>query len=401
MKISGLERYETDLNRWMPRLIAVWRRRQGSRGPADRLTSPELRQVGAAVRTLSIGLTRSRELVGTRYMDDPRLLGAYLLFFWPVSYAQGRQVLGEIALRPRTALDLGSGPAPLAFAALDAGAMEVLAADRSQAALNLARELAVVSGESLRTRLWDLSTLKRGSEGVERYDVITIGHVLNELFTGGSDATARRAAMVEHALSQLKPLGSLVLIEPALRETSRSLLRVRDVLVERGYAVRAPCFFRGNCPALVRESDWCHADRGWQMPRTVEEIARAAGIRKDSVKMSYLVLAPKEEPWKEPPPGRVFRIISEPLKGKGRRRYVGCGPEGRFGLALQEKHRTAANARFFDLERGDVVAITEPEPRGDGLALTERSAVQQIARAGELVNAQGAPIEPFQGRPSS
>jgi hypothetical protein len=130
------------------------------------------------------------------------------------------------------------------------------------------------------------------------------------------------------------------------------------------------------------------------MPRTVEEIARAAGIRKDSVKMSYLVLAPKEEPWKEPPPGRVFRIISEPLEGKGRRRYVGCGPEGRFGLALQEKHRTEANARFFDLERGDVVAITETEPRGDGLALTERSAVQQIARAGELVSAQGAPVEP-------
>src|SRR5260370_12407796 len=130
MRISGLERYDTDLNRWMPRLIAVWRRRQGSRGPADRLTSPELRQVGAAVRTLSIGLTRSRELVGTRHMDDPRLLGGYLLFFWPVSSAPGPQVLGEVSLKPRNALDLGSGPAPLAFAALAAGAEEVLAAVR-------------------------------------------------------------------------------------------------------------------------------------------------------------------------------------------------------------------------------------------------------------------------------
>jgi ribosomal protein RSM22 (predicted rRNA methylase) len=201
--------------------------------------------------------------------------------------------------------------------------------------------------------------LKRASEGAERYDVITIGHVLNELFTGGSDATAQRAAMVEQALSQLKPLGSLVLIEPALRETSRALLGVRDVLVERGYAVRAPCFFRGNCPALVRGSDWCHADRPWQMPRTVEEIARAAGIRKDSVKMSYLVLAPKGEPWKEPPPGRVFRIISEPLEGKGRRRYVGCGPEGRFGLALLRPgargrggdHRNRAPRRWASAHR--------------------------------------------------
>ena len=147
-------------------------------------------------------------------MDDPRMLGAYLLFFWPVSYAQGRQVLGELAQRPRTALDLGSGPAPLAFAALDAGAVEVLAADRSQAALNLARELAVVSGESLRTRPWDLSRLKRGNEGTERYDVITIGHVLNELFTEGSDATARRAASCRPGLAV-----------PAARSSRRSTTR--------------------------------------------------------------------------------------------------------------------------------------------------------------------------------
>jgi hypothetical protein len=44
-------------------------------------------------------------------MDDPRLLGAYLLFYWPVSYAQARSVLGELERRPREVLDLGSGRA--------------------------------------------------------------------------------------------------------------------------------------------------------------------------------------------------------------------------------------------------------------------------------------------------
>ncbi|MBM4381500.1 MAG: 50S ribosomal protein L11 methyltransferase, partial [Deltaproteobacteria bacterium] len=138
--------YAKDLARWMPRLIAAWRKARNTGraapGPADRLTPQEVKEVASGVRQLSLGLTRDRELAGAKYMDDPKLLGAYLLFYWPVSYAQGRQLLGELPQRPRTVLDLGSGPAPLAFAAQDAGAAEVTAADRSRPALELARALA-------------------------------------------------------------------------------------------------------------------------------------------------------------------------------------------------------------------------------------------------------------------
>jgi predicted nicotinamide N-methyase len=373
--------YDNDLSRWMPRLIAVWRKvRRGPPGPPDRLTPPELKEVGAAVRRLSLGLTRERELAGARYMDDPKLLGAYLLFYWPVSYAQARQVVGELHNRPRAALDLGSGPGPVAFAAIDAGAAEVTAADRSKAALELASKLAMEAGEALAVRHWDPLSRRGLPEG--QFDLIALGHVLNELFGGDDQAPSRRAALVEEALGRVKRGGTVVILEPALRETSRALLRVRDLLVARGYAVRAPCLFRGPCPALVKETDWCHAERPWQMPRIVEEIARAAQLHKEALKMSYVALAPKGEAWREPPPGRLFRIVSEPLEGKGRQRYMGCGPEGRVGLALQEKHRTPENEAFFRLQRGDVIRVSETEERGDGFALGDRSKVDVVARAG-------------------
>jgi hypothetical protein len=153
-------------------------------------------------------------------------------------------------------------------------------------------------------------------------------------------------------------------------------------LVAAGYAVRAPCLFRGPCPALLREGDWCHAERKWSPPRLVEEIARGAGLHKESLKMSYLALAPKGEAWAEPPSGRVFRIVSEPLEGKGRQRYMGCGPEGRIGLAMQDKHRGPVNERFFTLQRGDVVRIGAVEPKGDGVAIGAESAVEVLAPAG-------------------
>src|SRR5690606_32061084 len=112
---------------------------------------------------------------------------------------------------------------------------------------------------------------------------------------------------------------ALLVVEPALRETSRALLEVRDRLVARGHALRAPCLHRGACPALEKASDWCHAERPWQPPALVQQIARAAGLRKEALKMSYLVLAPKGEDWPELQPGRrLFRIVSEPLQGKGR-----------------------------------------------------------------------------------
>jgi hypothetical protein len=159
------------------------------------------------------------------------------------------------------------------------------------------------------------------------------------------------------------------------------------VLVEQGLAIRAPCLFRGPCPARLRESDWCHAERPIEPPALVADIARAAGLRKESVKMSYLVVAPPGEAWSEPPAarregGRILRIVSEPLPSKGRLRYMACGPEGRLGLALQEKHVTPANAAFERLLRGDVVELTGVEPRGDGLRLGPDSAVEVIAPAG-------------------
>lgn len=369
-----------DLEKWIPRLLAVWRRaRQIKGGPETRLTSNEIREVASTVRTLSTGLTRERELAGARYMEDPKLLGGYLLFYWPVSYAQARHALKELPERPRQVLDLGSGPGPLAFAALDAGAREVTAADRSPAALELARTLAGEAGEPLATRAWKATNeaLPEGS-----FDLVTFGHVLNELWAGQPDASPRRAGVVERAFARVKPGGSVLVLEPALRETSRGILEVRDRLVHKGFAVRSPCLFRGACPALERESDWCHAERSWEPPRLVAEIARAAGLRKEALKMTYLLLAREADGWPRSDE-RLFRIVSEPLASKGRQRYMGCGPEGRVGLSLQDKHVTEANCAFNGLVRGDIIAIEGTETRGDGLALGSESRVRLRARTGQ------------------
>jgi predicted nicotinamide N-methyase len=148
------------------------------------LLPDELREVGAAVARLSKGLTRERELAGARYMDEERLLGAYLLFYWPISYLQARGTISELPRRARAVLDLGSGPGPMAFAALDAGAAEVVAADRSARARATARRLAAAAGEPISTRAWNPSKARPLAELAQgrRLDLVTMGHVVDERF---------------------------------------------------------------------------------------------------------------------------------------------------------------------------------------------------------------------------
>lgn len=366
-----------DLSRWISTLLEVWRAsHKGGAGPEDRLLPGEQREVASGVRRLSQGLTGQRALAGSRYMDDPSLIGAYLLFYWPISYAQARHALRALASRPRSVLDLGSGPGPMAFAALDSGAREVTAADRSEPALELARQLAVRRGESLSIRIWKAAN-QPIPEG--QFELVAMSHLINELWIGQPDARQRRAGLVERSFERLEPGGRALILEPALRETSRAMLGVRDLLAARGIAPLSPCLFRGACPALVKDSDWCHAEIPWEPPRLVADLARAAGLHKESLKMTALVFGRASEAPACPGDANLFRIVSEPLASKGRQRFMGCGPRGRVGLSLQTKHLTESNKRFARLQRGDLVRIEGCEEKGDGLSLGPDSRVEFVS----------------------
>jgi SAM-dependent methyltransferase len=296
-----------------------------------------------------------------------------------VSYGQLQSVLRELGDAWGRVLDVGSGPGPLALAALDAGATSALAIDRSAPALAIARTLAEAAGASLTTARWEPSQPLPGGP----FDLVLAGHVLNELY---GDDLAARAKLVEAMLARLSSGGLVVLLEPALRETSRALLQLRDRLVAGGATVRAPCLYRGDCPALVRPSDWCHAEREWTPPPLVDELAHAAKLHRDTLKMSYLVLQAPGAEWPALPDGRLFRIVSEPLPQKGQHRFVGCGPEGRVPLVLPQKHVREHNRVFTELRRGEVVCIDRTTARGDGLRLDDQSRVDRVAAADEPIS---------------
>lgn len=343
------------LDRWLPHLLRVWR--EGP-GPSDGLTTPEADRIAVGVKELSKGLTGDRSLAGARYLARSDLLGAYLLYYWPVSFAQTLFALrrGNVA-RGGRALDLGSGPGPGAFALLEAGWKQVTVADRSPEALALAKKLAVQAGKSVDTVAWDAEA---GVPSGGPWDLIVAGHLLNELAAGASDRIDRRAGLLQALSGRLTPGGRILVLEPAAHGPNADLLALRDRMAADGWGLQGPCFFQGACPARAAGAA-CHDVLRWKVPHLVAQTARRAGIDKRELPFTWMLFSPEGQVSADP---STVRVVSEPMLNKaGRRRVVVCGTQGRFSLSAPGALRSPL---WNAVNRGQVLKVTDPEVREGG-----------------------------------
>ncbi len=363
----------------MDALVAAWRAAcpgsatvQGN-APSRRDLSPaELDRLASAVLRLQRGLTGERALVGSSYMDDPDALGAYLLYYWPVSYAQATRALNLSGLSAARALDLGSGPGPVAAAIADRlGASSVLV-DSSEAALALAARL-IPGAATLRADLESPEAVPGTG-----YGLVSFGHSLNEIAAGREDRIERRRTVLDRAAAVLVPGGSILVMEPATLAASRDAISLRDSLVADGWRVLAPCPHDRPCPALAAgPTHTCHDESTWDIPQLVSELARRAGLDRRLIKTSWFVLTPPAPSSAKETPLR-YRVVSEPMLNKaGRIRYLLCGPEGRFPFSARRDDPVASEAGFFSLERYDLIRVSRPEIRENGWGMASGTEIER------------------------
>lgn len=344
--------------------------------PAGALTTKALSH---AIRNRSELYTTNREELGDeprgRLADD---LAARALFFGVADAAKIHIPLAELrnrgvlpGHRPLRVADLGAGAGAmtlgmLGFFAGELGEIEVTAVDRDRAALELMRRAVAElpaqwrDGCSLETTCADVTTWRPAQPG---FDLIIAGTLLNELEPElGHELAARW-------LPWLADDGALIILEPALRETTRELHELRDRLItERRGFVFAPCTRQqAPCPMLADERDWCHEDRPVDLPERTARLVRATGLRSFGLKFSYLVM--RREPDRlvdDVGERRALRVVSRPRKLKGRLECFVCGDDvGRLSLRLLKRNRTDANRDLEAARRGDVVLAV---PRNDVLA---------------------------------
>ncbi len=334
------------------------------------------RALAAAIRARSRRYTSERQDMGAPSAQRRRLadLAARAVFFSvcdspklavPIFELAGRAALP--ATGPVRILDLGAGCGGTALGALDAlsaggvlrrGGLraEILAVDRDREALSVAR--AALSAAPWR-ELSAVETLaadaRRPGWCERRFDLALAGGLVNEL------AEDDAASVLRRAMASLSPGGAVVIVEPALRETSRALHRLRDAAIAEGHSVFAPCTRdRAPCPALADARDWCHEDRPIRLPPRTRQLAGATGLRQHGAKFSYLVL--RREPLSlagraTEPGSREARVVSRVRKQKGQSECFVCSDEGRVRLRRLGRERSDANRGLDRARRGDVLIV--------------------------------------------
>ena len=262
-------------------------------------------QCAQAVGELSTLFTKERRSLNRSYLEDSTAATAYLSYFMPVNLSKIQILLDETPIDRLpdriSVLDLGSGPGTGSLAVLDwwhrrqcTGSVEVVAVDNSPSALTQATQLwnrycqaAGITAARFQSHKGDLEQAAWIQQTRLRapFDIIILANSLNEIYVDVKDPIGARSKFVTEALALLAPSGTMMIVEPALRETSRALHHMRDRLLrEKECTIFSPCLHENSCPALVNPYDWCHEERTWEPPPSIQEIDKEVGFIKDALK---------------------------------------------------------------------------------------------------------------------
>ncbi|HET9622303.1 MAG TPA: small ribosomal subunit Rsm22 family protein [Kofleriaceae bacterium] len=335
-------------------------------------TIAQLGEAPLATRALTAAIVdRSRRYTSERdrlSADRGGDLAARAVFFTIADAMKIAIPLGELAgraalpaARPLRIVDVGAGCGAMSLGALvvldslgvDA-ALDLTAIDRDPPALAIARraitDLAARRGRAVTVATRDDDVARARLPAA---DLVVLGSVLNEL------PAASRLDLVQRALAAIGDDGAVIVVEPALRDTSRALHELRDQVIAGGGHVFAPCTRTiAPCPALADPDDWCHEDRPLALPRRTAELARITHLRDSGMKLAYLVVRRQPLGLVEPAPGgAAWRVVSAPMPAKGKLELIGCSAAGRLPIRLLRRHRNAGNRDFDDAARGDVLVL--------------------------------------------
>jgi hypothetical protein len=346
--------------------------------------SHETKPLGAAVAQLSAFYNGLAPEVSPR-----QALAARLSFSFPRDVPKGGAAVAELLPtlsleKTLRVLDLGAGLGAMTWgvvrglAALGAS-LEVQATlvDQDPQALALATRVAAEArgegGVSLRVRTLVSDLL---SAPAQEADLVLVGQALSEMQGGLSpdERVERQATWLDGLLkSCVAPGGALVVVEPALRERTRHLHRLRARLIGLGRSIFAPCLHDQACPMLANERDWCHEDRAVNLPEWLIPVARAAGLRYEGLTFSYLVVRRDGQGLRGLIPARTFRVVNLPKKTKGKLEIDLCGepsaPEVLRAMRL-DREASGANAPWEELRRGDLVHLSPSADRRVGRETT-------------------------------
>lgn len=218
---------------------------------------------------------------------------AYLAARMPATYGVISQVLSQLSPAQKslcqTFLDLGAGAGSLIWAVADAfpHSPDITLVEQDAELARLGAQLLpfLDSGPSLS---WKIQDMTCGS--FLPHDVVVLSYALNEL------SETEQLQIVKQAYAATRQF--FILIEPGTPQGFGRLLKFREILLDLGASMVAPCPQGKACPlapAFQEGKDWCHfsvrvAREGFH------QHAKDGKLSYEDEKYMYLIVSPAAAP---------------------------------------------------------------------------------------------------------
>jgi ribosomal protein RSM22 (predicted rRNA methylase) len=323
----------------------------------------------AHAKKLSSLFTKDRQHLNSRYFNKKENRYAYIFYFHISSFMRTYHVINEMfrhGIWPENAdtfMDLGSGSGGSLWALgmyrhqRNLPIQQVYAIDQDQHVLKDAKKLWSRLIKHFNIEAPELSTYKQDLLNIQKLetddfyhkvDIVFCSNVLNE-FSKMSEAS-KLTLFKTIALHVLKKNGLLVIIEPALSETARKLMELRDLFLENIAAdVPIPCGHTMSCPLLKDPKEWCHFELTWEPPKLRKKIEDSLGFHSGVLKYSYLVFKKKSLEAPAFNARKRYRVLSPALKNGNEYCVLLCSESDVLSLYFSKDQKELKNIRRGNL----------------------------------------------------
>jgi len=243
---------------------------------------------------------------------------AYAAVRMPATFAAVSAVLREVRrltpeIQPESLLDLGAGTGAASWAAVETfGELRQLSLiEQDEGLIELGRAIASASdNQSLISAEWQLSNLKPARE-FQPHDLVICSYSLGEIEPLAAGKILRSAWQAAGRL--------IVIVEPGTMKGFETILSARNLLIESGAHLLAPCPQQQSCP--MPNGDWCHFAARFDRS-TLHRRLKGGTLGYEDEKYSYIAAA------KFPVTPAAARVLRHPLRHTGYTRLELCTPEG-------------------------------------------------------------------------
>jgi ribosomal protein RSM22 (predicted rRNA methylase) len=234
---------------------------------------------------------------GRLHLADEAAARAYLTTRLPATFAAISAALNAVAearpdFAPRTALDAGAGPGTATWAA--AQQWDSLEDATLVEASSAVRAVGQRLGLPVTHPKWIAGRLDAALADLSPSDLVLLAYVLDEL----------PEAAREPLIRQLWALtgDTLLIVEPGTPSGWKRILHARDLLIQAGAHILAPCPHAKPCPLAA--PDWCHFSarvarsrlhreaKGGTVPWEDEKFIYVAASRQSGLQPEARVIAP-------------------------------------------------------------------------------------------------------------